>query len=265
MAEANPNSTFREETANFATESRDQSRHDCLDMLHNMDSALAALRYLDTLLDLAVNADGGALADQHSGLHCLMASQLESMADGVELLRSYIRREEKGTDLAPAANLPEWHDIATIATRSRVHRSEVARIMFVLTGQDYEGEDYRAWDGNLSEGLHSHLLSGLCWEALARGDMWGKISTATGLSLGQVREVLDAMLAYSPKREAIELGPIAQDLKNRAALANQAADLSQIARDTNVEEETVRRVVDRLQADPSAVMPPEPTAKAVNN
>ncbi|RWR25045.1 hypothetical protein D2T29_22420 [Sinirhodobacter populi] len=114
-------------------------------------------------------------------------------------------REIICTAVLAEASRPAWHDLDTIAARSRVHRSEVARVLFVLTGEDHDGPAYRAWDGNLSEGLHSHLLTGLCWAALARCDMWAQVSAATGIDLMDVKKVLNAMLEYSPKREAINL------------------------------------------------------------
>lgn len=67
-----------------------------LQRLEFMDSALSALRYLDTLLDLALNADGGALSDKSSGLHCLMNAHLNEIGDGLDLLRGYVKQGEQG-------------------------------------------------------------------------------------------------------------------------------------------------------------------------
>lgn len=57
---------------------------------------------------------------------------------------------------------------------------------------------------------------------------------------------------------------IEKDLAAKAK-AQQPADFGQIARDTNVEEAAVRRVVERLLADPRAATMQETQAKAVNN
>lgn len=177
-----------------------------------------------------------------------------------------IRRE-----ILAAADRPAWHDLDTIAARARVRKCDLARVMFVLTGEDHTGPAYRAWDGNLSDGVHAHLLAGLCASALSHGDMLGKVSTATDLEIEKIEAVLRALLEYTPKRERVSQEPFAEvkaaqaeDMAMRARIAEQdadrpsaqaivktldqlrAANLGEIARDTNLKEETIRRVLDRL-------------------
>jgi len=211
MAEANPNSMSGAHEPRVATFS---------DQLDAICRSLDALHYLDNLLDLAVNADGGGLADQRSGLSALMGRQLEDIGDAVEALRvawtettarlPEMTAEERIVEIVRRAALadagrPAWHDIETIAARARVHQDEAARVMFVLTGEDHYGLAYRAWDGNLHEGLPAHLLASHIWKTLSHGDVWGQVSAATGLELDRLKVVLEAMLQYLPRREAIEL------------------------------------------------------------
>ncbi len=67
-------------------------------------------------------------------------------------------------------------------------------------------------------------------------------------------------------KAAAQPHPISSPRQRQVAeRANPEPDFVQIARDTNVEEATVRRVVDRLLADTRTPTPPEPSAKAVNN
>lgn len=66
-----------------------------LQQLEFMSNALGALRYLDTLLDIAINADGGGLADNSSGLHYLMNAHLDELQDGVDLLLDYVKCAER--------------------------------------------------------------------------------------------------------------------------------------------------------------------------
>lgn len=190
------------------------------DRLDAVVRSLDALHYLNQLLDLALNADGGGLADPRSGLAELMGRQLEDIGDQVEAIRT-VRNER--TEAAPGAmtdqriaeaarcaalaeaGRPAWHDIDAIAARARVHKDEAARVLFVLTGEDHQGPAYRAWDGNLHEGLPAHLLSSHIWNTLAHGDVWGQVSTATGLELDRLKQVLEAMLQYLPRRDAIDL------------------------------------------------------------
>lgn len=72
------------------TEHRDPSRLDCLIALNGMEGALQALRYLDTLLDVSLNADGGVLSDHNSGLHLLMAGPLDTLQGGIDLMRPFV-------------------------------------------------------------------------------------------------------------------------------------------------------------------------------
>lgn len=220
------------------------------DRLDAVCRSLNALHYLNTLLDLAINADGGALADPKSGLSELMGRQLEDIGDAVNAIRA----------AAPNADRPAWHDIETIAARARVHQDEAARVMFVLTGEDHEGPAYRAWDGNLHEGLPAHLLARHIWNALAHADVWGQVSTATGIDLLDLKRILEAMLEYLPRREAIKLrglGPNAESAEQAVGAEPHdplsEVDFGQIARDTKVNEGVVRRVVARLLAEPRPV------------
>lgn len=70
------------------------NKEQAMQTLNDMVEALNALHYLDTLLDVALNADGGMLSDVHSGLHFLMKSQLDTFGDGINLLRDHVRGGE---------------------------------------------------------------------------------------------------------------------------------------------------------------------------
>lgn len=221
MAEANPNiMSARIE----GEDGKELSSRDFENILYSMQRSLDALSAFSNILDLAVHHDAGALTSSDSGLSYLMDCHIHDLAEARQELWQYRptfedRQASSGVtpverileairvSLLAADNRPAWHDLDTISARSRVRKAEVARVMFILTGEDHEGAAYRAWDGNLSEGVHSHLLSGLCWEALSRCDMFGQVSTATGLDLGKLREVLQAILEYSPKRQSISLEP----------------------------------------------------------
>lgn len=143
-----------------------------LQALDNMVGALNALHYLDTLLDVALNADGGVLSDQHSGLHYLMKSQLDTVGDGINLLRTHVRDNAEDYRVAPAATrqeLPEgW-----------------------ITPPIYDESSLRA-----------------------------EIVAEEAAAVARLRR----------------------------------ADLEAVARDTKLAEDTVRRVVDRLLAEPSEAM-----------
>ena len=223
------------------------------DRLDAVVRSLDALHYLNQLLDIALNADGGGLADPRSGLAELMGRQLEDIGDQVEAIR------------APrtGATVRAEYDIERISARSRVHQDEVARVIFVLTGEDHQGGAYRPWDGNLIEGLPAHLLSSHIWNTLAHGDVWGQVSTATGVDLLDLKRILEAMLHYLPRREAIELQGSEPNAEGEVRAERTAprdrlsgVDFGQIARETNLKEETVRRVVERLLAEPR----PDPDA-----
>jgi len=222
-------------------------------LLDEVASSVDALRAFSTLLDLAVFHDGGALQSRDGGLTRLLDRHLHDIEEiGGELRRyrptveaalaieadrpSGMTPEERIAEAMRTAAMadamrPAWHDLDTIAARARVHKCDAARVMFVLTGEDHTGAAYRAWDGNMAEGLHSHLLMKLCWEGMGSGAMWGQVSTATGLGLEKVKEVLQAMLEYTPKRERIHLEPF--------------GEIRAVARD----EDTMRERVEKADAD----------------
>ncbi len=95
-----------------------------------MQDALSALRYLDTLLDVALNADGGSLSDKSSGLHYLMDAQLNEIGDGLDLLRGYVKRDEPDqiTRANPPAGwiTPPIYDEATLRTESEAAEAAAA-------------------------------------------------------------------------------------------------------------------------------------------
>ncbi|MDR0807685.1 MAG: hypothetical protein LBE86_00905 [Gemmobacter sp.] len=285
MAVANPNSM------SGAAEDRAAQEIDMHDFTLQVDNTYHALRAFNFMMEYVHEyIVGGIPVTIAGGMSHLLHRQLDDF-DKIRNTADTLAEQLMTTDRAAtnegrlaeairagilaAAGRPAWHDLDTIATRARVRKCDLARVMLVLTGEDHAGPAYRAWDGNLSEGVHAHLLSGLCWEALARCDMWGQVSTATGLGLEKVQEVLQAMLEYSPLRERISLEPFAEvraartaDAEMRARVAEQdaerpseqavmatldrlrGADLAEIARAANLQEETVRRVLDRLLADP---------------
>ena len=144
-----------------------------LQTLDEMVEALNALHYLGTLLDVALNADGGTLSDSHSGLHCLMKSPLETFSDGINLLRTHV----KGGDAAQIARNgpPEgW-----------------------ITPPIYDANSLRA--------------------EIAAEKADAEVAAAEAAAVARLRRM----------------------------------DLEAVARDTKLEEDTVRRVVDRLLAEPS--------------
>ena len=122
--------------------------------------------------------------------------------------------------------------------------------------------------------LPAHVLAGLVWETLARSDMWGRVSDATGTELLKLREIVLAMVECAPKRAANPrpfgdvLDAQAAEGEMRAKVAAQdaqgpssdalgaaldrlrRADLGEIAREVNLEEDAVRRVLDRLLSEP---------------
>ena len=141
-----------------------------LQRLEYMNEALNALRYLDTLLDVALHADGGILSDTTSGLHCLMNTHLDALGDGIDLLRGYVR------DVQPARQgLPEgWitppvYDVNSLRTEIAAEKADA------------------------------------------------EVAAAEAAAVARLRRM----------------------------------DLEAVARDTKLEEDTVRRVVDRLLAEPS--------------
>jgi len=103
-----------------------------------------------------------------------------------------------------AAGRMPWHDIDTIAARASVHRDEAARILFVLTGEDHAGAAYRAFDGNPSQGLHAHLLAQAIQATLAQSDVWGRVSTETGIELDKLELVLTSILTNLPRRADVQ-------------------------------------------------------------
>lgn len=139
-----------------------------LQRIEFMIEALNALNYLDTLMDVALNADGGILSDPHSGLHFLMKAHLETLGDGIDLLRDFV----KHNDQAPAA-------------RAAISEGWVTPPIY-RPGMEHE------------------------------------------------------LRANAAASEAVE--------------RLRGADLGAVARDTNLKEDTVRRVVDRLLAEPGEAM-----------
>ncbi|GAA0312538.1 hypothetical protein [Rhodovulum strictum] len=265
-----------------------------------VDDTYHALRAFALLLDKATEYAPDEISGTIAyGVSHLLSRQLDDLQDintGVSDLIARVKAAERAAPPAGpqhrtweamrAACLadgerPAWHDLDLIATRACVHRDEAARVLFVLTGEDHAGADYRAWDGHPAEGLPAHLLARTIHRTLSQCDLWGRVSTATGLELDQVKDVLNAMLDALPHR-ADARGQIAEmtanakaeaDMHARVAARDQddatpaesepeaapatdaldrlrEADLGQIARDTNLKEDTVKRVVARLLADP---------------
>lgn len=149
--------------------------------LNDLHDVLSALRYLDTLLDVALNADGGTLSDRSSGLHYLMEAQLLTLDDGIDLLRGFVKEAE--TAIIDKRGLPE------------------------------------GW-----------------------------------ITPPVIRSVHDLPPDH-PARRDMQRQPAAEPADKL-----QGVDLGQIAKDTNLAESTVRRVMERLLADPA----PDPQAIARN-
>lgn len=252
----------------------------------HFDDACEALRGFQLMLGAAL-AEYSAGGNFACGITSLLRQQIDSLkdlredvfaliddlAEAVEsqapeaLLSEAIRRE-----ILAAAGRPAWHDLDTIAVRAKVPKADVARVMFILTGEDHEGAAYRARDGHLAQGLPAHLLFQHCSSALTHGEIWAQVSHDTGLTWEKVKEVMNAVISYLPKRERVSLEPFAevraiakaeQEMRERVAQTNQAdstageiaallcqADLARIAQDSGTSEDTVRKVLARLQADP---------------
>lgn len=129
------------------------------------------------------------------------------------------------TAVLAEASRPAWHDLDMIAARACVDRADVARVMFVLTGEDHAGEAYRDGRGHPAEGMAAHLLALQINRALAHGEIWGRVSDATGLELDRLREVLEAVLTHLPRRagykgqiaEMQEAGRADADMREQAA------------------------------------------------
>lgn len=144
-----------------------------LQRLEYMNEALTALRCLDTLLDVALHADGGILSDPASGLHYLMRSHLDALGDGIDLLGGYVRQDRSARN-----SLPEgW-----------------------ITPPVYDENSLRA--------------------EIAAEEADAEIAAAEAAAVARLRRM----------------------------------DLEAVARDTKLEEDTVRRVMDRLLAEPSEIM-----------
>lgn len=258
----------------------------------HFDDACEALRGFQLMLGAALT-EYGAGGNSAYGIASLLRQQIDSLkdlredvfalmddlAEAIEsqspeedrtpeaLLSEAIRRE-----ILAAAGRPAWHDLDTIAVRAKVPKADVARVMFILTGEDHEGAAYRARDGHLAQGLPAHLLFQHCSSALTHGEIWAQVSHDTGLTWEKVKEVMNAVISYLPKRERISLEPFAevraiakaeQEMRERVAQTDQAgstvgeiaallcqADLARIAQDSGTSEDTVRKVLARLQADP---------------
>ena len=266
-----------------------------MNTLNTLSDAAETLRQVNAAL-VAFNAMlGRSLAGQvepqfNIGVKNLLDNQIDTLVrvedslfeclETIDETEPGMTPEERIAEMLRQAALadagrPAWHDLDTIAARSRVRRDDVARVMFTLTGEDHAGPAYRAWDGNLAEGMHAHLLAGKCLDALAYCDMWRQVSEATGLSLEKTKDVLHSMLEYLPKREVIDMRPFGAVLDAQVAeramrerVAEQdaqgssdtalteavdrlrRADLGEIAREVNLDESAVRRVVERLLAEP---------------
>lgn len=172
MANANPNSD------RGAAKDLDLSRDDCLKMLDKVVRATDALHYLNTLLDIAINASPECLADIHSGLAQLMGRQIEDIGDVVDPLRAYVKRDE--ADPITRHSPPEgW-----------------------ITPPVYDANSLRA--------------------EIAAEKAAAEIEAAEAAAVARLRRM----------------------------------DLEAVARDTKLTEDTVRRVVDRLMAEPSEIPGP---------
>lgn len=148
------------------------------------------------------------------------------------------------TAVLAEAGRPAWHDLDTIAARARVHRAEAARILFVLTGEDHAGDAYRASDGNPAQGLPAHLLAQAIHATLAQGDVWGRVSTETGLELDTLKAVLSSILHNLPRREV--QGQIAEVAEIAQAEA-EARELVAAQDEAGPEQQDLRAVLDTLQ------------------
>ncbi|WP_413873924.1 hypothetical protein [Albidovulum sp.] len=161
------------------------------DRLDAVCRSLDALHYLNQLLDLAMNADGGGLADPRSGLAELMGRQLDDIGDQVAAMRA--PRTE--------ATVRAKYDIERIAALARVAPHDAARVVFAMTGEDCFDATHRPRDGNLIEGMPAQLLASHIWNTLSHGDVWGQVSTATGVDLLDLKRILEAMLTCLPRRD----------------------------------------------------------------
>jgi len=162
------------------------------------------------------------------------------------------------TSSLAADDRPAWHDLDAIAAKSCVQKGDVARVLFVLTGEDHAGPAYAAYDGNLSDGLAAHLLSMLINRTLAHGDIWGQVSTATGIDLMDLQRILEAMLAYVPRKQAITLAekldrqePTATELREAmiAAQLRDGVEPGIIAQALNLRKSAVDKVAAKLTAE----------------
>ena len=163
-----------------------------------------------------------------------------------------------------ADNRPAWHDLDAIAAKSCVHKGDVARVLFVLTGEDHAGPAYEAYDGNLSDGLAAHLLSMLINRTLAHGDIWGQVSTATGIDLMDLQRILEAMLAYVPRKRAITLAeqldreePTPTELRESmiAAQLRDGVEPGIIAQALNLRKSAVAKVAAKLTVEAQDATP----------
>jgi len=141
-------------------------------------------------------------------LRSIMRSEF-ARADAEDAAHEARIREIIRTAVLAEASRPAWHDLDMIAARACVDRADVARVMFVLTGEDHAGETYRDGRGHPAEGMAAHLLALQINRALAHGEIWGRVSDATGLELDRLREVLEAVLTHLPRRAGYK-GQIAE-------------------------------------------------------
>lgn len=149
------------------TKTRAPSHRECLQMLDGMCDALHALHYLDTLLDVALNADGGILSDRFSGLHCLMKSQLEPLDDGVNALCAFIKYSERVEAEAPRSGLPAGMAMPPIY-RPGMERDLCAEAAVRETADRLRGADLEAVarDTNLAEATVKRVVDRLLAEPL---------------------------------------------------------------------------------------------------
>lgn len=217
------------------------SRESLTDFSVRVDNTYHALRAFALLLDKATEYAPDEISGTIAyGVSHLLSRQLDDLQDintGVSDLIARVKAAERAAPKGDPADRireamraailaeegrPAWHDLDLIATRACVHRDEAARVLFVLTGEDHAGEDYRAWDGHPAEGLPAHVLARTIYRTLSQCDLWGRVSMATGLDLDQVKGVLNAMLDALPHR-ADARGQIAEVTANAKAEADMHA------------------------------------------
>lgn len=134
-----------------------------LQRLGFMNDALTALRYLDTLLDVSLNADGGVLSDPGSGLHCLMKAHLDTLAAGIDLLIYYVKQNPQGQ--SDGAGMPD--DMVILPTyRPGMEHELRARAAATEAADKLRGADLEAVarDTNLAEATVRRVVDRLLAE-----------------------------------------------------------------------------------------------------